>query len=269
MGASGDVAVITPASGPRRTAGAVHDFASRLRVHAGGYGHGVRIASGNPLEVLRSAGDELAGAVLLGFDDELLEGLPPLDLPVVAIDSYAHDPWFPIVRSDDDDGGRAAARHLLSLGHRRIAFAGPRAGRSRPADERRRGFEGALADAGLRMRFLELSSYGPADGARLAARLARTPHDTSAVLLADETSAAGLVGGLVLRGSRVPEDVSVVCFADGLPSPAGPRITSVTGDPARRSRLAADALFGTASASALTVGVVVIDRATTAAPAPR
>jgi LacI family transcriptional regulator len=266
MGPAGDVAVLTPARrGTRARVGEAAELTARLRVDVGGYGRGVHLGPAIDADELPGACAGLAGAVLLGFDDDELERLPRLAVPVVAVDSYAREAWFPIVRSDDAEGGRRAAAHLLTLGHRRIAFAASADDRSRLVGERRRGFELALAGAGVRM--LSLSVADPLElGRDLAGRRGRP----TAVLAADAPLAAELVAGLRERGARVPADISIMCF-DGLDRPAQgrPRLSGVAHDAARRSRLTADALFGARTSATLTVSVVVVDRASVGVPAAR
>jgi LacI family transcriptional regulator len=267
MGPAGDVAVLTPARrGARAPVDEAAELTARLRVDVGGYGRRVRLGPAVDAEELPDACAGLEGAVLLGFDDDALERLPRIEVPVVAVDSYARDAWFPIVRSDDAEGGRRAAAHLLALGHRRIAFAASADERSRLVDERRRGFELALAGAGVRM--LSLSAPDPLE---LGRDLVRRHDRPTAVLAADAALATELVAGLRERGARVPADISIMCF-DGLarPAPGQPRLSGVAHDAARRSRLTADALFGTPASATLTVGVVVVDRASVGVPrAPR
>ena len=266
MGPTGEVAVLASArhANPARQRDAV-ELAARRRVDVGGYGRRVRIGPAVTADELPAACAGTDGAVLVGFDDDELERLPRLDVPVVAVDSYAREAWFCIVRSDDAEGGRRAATHLLALGHRRIAFAAAAGDRSRVVRERRRGFAHALAGAGVRMLSIET-----ADARETGRELARDRDGATAVLAADSTIAAELVAGLDDEGRRVPNDISVMRFDDlARPVEGEPRLSGVAHDAARRSRLTADALFGSAASATLTVGVVVVDRATVGVPAPR
>jgi LacI family transcriptional regulator len=271
MSPPAEVAVLTPARGARAgQAGDAEEFAARLRVDVGGYGRGVRLVSPVGAEQLPDACAEFAGAVLLGFDDADLELLPRLPLPLVAVDSYARDPWFPIVRSDDAEGGRRAAAHLLALGHRRIAFAAHPGDTSRLTRERCDAFAQALAAADVRMQSLVAPPTATPGELTLGRHLAAAADGPTAVLAADAALATELVAGLQERGAHVPDDVSIMCFDDPSGPAAGhPRVSAVAHDAARRSRLTADALFGTPASAALTVGIVVVDRASVGVPAPR
>lgn len=116
-----------------------------------------------------------------------------------------------------------AARHLLELGHRHIAFYG---GWEKPNPQRRAGFEQAHREFGvaLRPQWLLRGGGRPEDkggfseetGADLAdVFLALLPRPT-AICLSDDAVAAAFIAELLRRGVRVPHDISVV-GADDLP----------------------------------------------------
>ncbi len=94
------------------------------------------------------------------------ERLASAAIPVVVIDAHAPAvEGLPHVVGDDIGGGEAAARHLLELGHRRIAFVGDEFDNPfgfTSSRHRYIGYERALAAAGL--------------GRRAAARRARRPQ---------------------------------------------------------------------------------------------
>jgi DNA-binding LacI/PurR family transcriptional regulator len=127
-------------------------------------------------------------------------------LPVIALQTgEATD-----VAVDQAEGARLAARHVVGLGHRRVQLlVGPPAFlesgvRRDAAHAELRGSGVAVAD--------DLDGDWTADsGYALAARL---DPAVTAVLSANDQMAIGLIHGLVDRGLRVPEDVSVVGFDD-------------------------------------------------------
>lgn len=117
-------------------------------------------------------------------------------------------------------GAREATEHLLSLGHRRIAFladepAGPTG--------RLAGYRAALRAAGVRFDRTLVARAGA-----LSVLLDERP-DVTAVFAANHVVAAGVWRELARRGSRVPEDVSLVAF-DDLPwmSMVRPAVTAVS-----------------------------------------
>ncbi|WP_243065215.1 LacI family DNA-binding transcriptional regulator [Humibacter sp. RRB41] len=118
-------------------------------------------------------------------------------------------------------GAGLAVGHLLELGHRRIARVGG------PGDwleevARERGFMDALRVAGPeRVAASPVAhwsgDWSAASGAALASEIAavvRTGVGPTAVVVANDQMALGLISGLAAEGIRVPEDVSIVGFDD-------------------------------------------------------
>lgn len=119
------------------------------------------------------------------------------------------------VRSKDAEGAGELTRHLLDLGHRRIALLGGQPGIDLTRTKLE-GFEGALREAGIDPAGLPrvLADYSFETGLRCARELlAYTPRPTAIFCLSD------LLGAAALRaaheaGLRVPLDISVVGMAD-------------------------------------------------------
>lgn len=119
------------------------------------------------------------------------------------------------VAVDQRQGARLAVRHLVQLGHRSIAhLGGPPAWLD--AAERAAGWREELAAAGLPVGALLPGDWTAASG--FAAAEAWPPVGLTgaptAVFVANDLMALGLVRGLTERGLRVPSDVSVVGFDD-------------------------------------------------------
>ena len=127
-------------------------------------------------------------------------------------------PGWATVRIDDDEAARIATRHLLGLGHRRIAYIGGRRGR-RPGlhcpAARLTGFHAALAEAGLRPEdALEADgSFTVAGGMRAAEELL-PPRPTDRAFAASDEMAFGVLRAARALGLQVPEDVSVIGIDD-------------------------------------------------------
>jgi LacI family transcriptional regulator len=118
---------------------------------------------------------------------------------------------------DDEEAAGLAVRHLIELGHERIAhISGPR-----DADTARRrmaGWKRAMREAGLSTppRALVASDYTPEGGARamhelLALRPAQRP---TAVLVANIAAAIGTLSTAAKAGVKVPDELSVVAVHD-------------------------------------------------------
>lgn len=144
----------------------------------------------------RGTVDVVAG-MELGIPLVALEATPRAGLDTVGVDQYA--------------GARRAVQHLIELGHRDIVhLAGP--SDSVDASERERGWRDALADAGLAARIRQEGDWSPSSGYRFGRALAGKGH--TAIFVANDQMALGVIHALTTRGLRVPEDVSIVGFDD-------------------------------------------------------
>lgn len=183
--------------------------------------------------------------VLTGLlEDSFLAGLAR-ELPVVVTGRQLQAPGLHALKTDDAEGARMATRHLLELGHTRIAFIG---GDTRHADahERAFGYRAALAEAGLGAdpALAAEGDYLEEGGARaMESLLARGAH-FSAVFAANDQMAAGAASVLHSHGARVPDDVSIVGFDDlQTTAHASPPRTTVNPHVAELGRRAAHAML--------------------------
>lgn len=197
--------------------------------------------------------------------DELL-GLVGNDLPLVLVERETEDAVdVPTIELDNEGGARAATRHLIERGHRRIAhLAGPRrAGAARLA-----GYRAALAEAGLAEGPILPTGFREDEGLEAAARLLEHP-DVSAVFCMNDRVALGLMHGLERSGALPGHDVSIVGF-DDLPFAAylTPSLTTVRQDARALGRLAGEyaiaSLRGAAPPPATVVPTELVFRASVA-----
>jgi DNA-binding LacI/PurR family transcriptional regulator len=186
------------------------------------------------------------GLILLGYGDYLqyrvrLEGL--IECGTHFVSWGAVQPGQPGVSigSDNYRGGYDAARHLATLGRRRIAFLGGASGRCPEFFERYRGYVRALEEAGasatpaLQVDAISTEQSGQAATAQLLAR----GQDFDAIVAASDLIAIGAIRALQVRGIVVPRDVSVIGF-DDIPAAtlANPPLTTIAQD----TRLAGELL---------------------------
>ncbi|GAB3652268.1 LacI family DNA-binding transcriptional regulator [Glycomyces tarimensis] len=226
-------------------------------------------------EALRSW--NLDGAVLLGFQDWEIDRLTSRtvgDVALVAMDSYSENALTIGVRSDDFAGAELAARHLVGLGHRRIAFAGPPFSATGVVRQRYEGFRHVLDGAGIAWdeRLLFAVETTHADGLAFGRRLAERHPEVTAVFGTADIMAIGVMEGLAESGRTVPGDVSVIGYDDlDIATYVTPKLTTVAQDlPAKSSmtvRLLLDRLAGREHPDkALTLGVRLVERGTVAPP---
>jgi LacI family transcriptional regulator, galactose operon repressor len=147
--------------------------------------------------------DELVRLLDGGYRFVVLDPLMPLDTRIPSV-SAAHT-----------SGADQAMRHLLALGHRRIAhITGPSGWVA--TEERLRGYHAALGAAGiLPDPALTLEALPEVDAGREATeRLLDLAEPPTAIFCFNDNAAVGAIQAARARGLRVPEDLSVVGFDD-------------------------------------------------------
>ena len=151
---------------------------------------------------------------------------------------------IPSVSAAHASGADQAMRHLLGLGHRRIAqITGPRGWLA--TEDRRRGYHAALASAGiLPDPALEVESIPEIPPGRAAAeQLLDLPERPTAIFAFNDNIAIGAVQAARERGLRVPDDLSVVGFDDVEPATiVSPALTTVRQPLAEMGRTAVSLL---------------------------
>lgn len=139
----------------------------------------------------------------------------PATLPVVLLCSVARGHELDSLTIDNCRGARAMVRHLISLGHRRIAIIRG-APRNYDSSERLRGYRLALREAGIASdRSLEREGgFTEAGGYAAALLLAMMQPRPTAIFAANDSMAIGALSALRESGLRVPEDMVVAGFDD-------------------------------------------------------
>lgn len=211
-------------------------------------------------------GSGVRNALVDGFIFNRIEHLAEIEparlrrLPFAVVD-FDPGPAISSVRVDSRGGCRAAARHLLDLGHRDFAIVSfgrtgggaqlyP-AGAPRPAEaagfatdqEKYGGYADALAAAGLDIAAMPMVQADPWDGSAAGMILDAAPRAT-AILSMTIMQAIAVVAEAQRRGLRVPEDLSVVGYNDIADAErSDPPLTTVDGMPLERGRAAARIVF--------------------------
>ena len=199
------------------------------------------------------------GAIAFSCDPELpaLDWLQRRDLPLVYVDMAA-PPGEVTITIDDRGGARAAAQHVVDLGHRRVALLtsgyGPEPGiatgpltasaaRHRVITERLAGWRDALTAAGIDPLVVnQPDDYSPAPLA--AARMLDGPDRPTAVLCLTDVLAQSVLAAASDAGLTVPDDRAVVGFDDHpLTLRTRPTLSTVRQDVDAKGRAAARALL--------------------------
>ncbi|GAA3019235.1 LacI family DNA-binding transcriptional regulator [Streptomyces fulvorobeus] len=137
-------------------------------------------------------------------------------LPLVVLGELDPHGTIDHVALDNVEAARAAARHLTSLGRRRIAAVGlqPRL-RHGTAEQRAEGFRQGLGEAGLTPAAeVEVADLHRSEGARAMRALLRLPEPPDAVFCFSDELALGALRVTAEHGLRVPGDVALMGFDD-------------------------------------------------------
>jgi LacI family transcriptional regulator len=149
-------------------------------------------------------------------DHDLLTRPGELGLPVVLVNRRLEGAALPSAVGDDKAGILLAVRHLVELGHRRIAhLAGPQD--ISTGYLRYEGFLEAIEATGAEADS-ELILIGDAviesEGSRLCAALLDGGRECTAIVAANDLMALGCYDVLEERGIACPQEISVIGFND-------------------------------------------------------
>ena len=211
------------------------------------------------------------GIVVIAPQEVVIEQLQSarLDVPYVTLQGGPSSLQRELT-VDQVAGARAATRHLVSLGHRRIVhLSGPLTWFE--AQARVHGYRQELADAGLDPEPVPEGDWTAESGYRLGLDVLRDPG-VSAVFASNDQMALGVYHAAYEQGRRIPDDLSVVGF-DDIPEAAHfwPPLTTVLQDFTDLGRRSVESLVaeieGGEELTALSLLPDLIVRSSTSAPA--
>ena len=175
-------------------------------------------------------------------------------LPIVFIDQVPAR-GIPSINIDDRSGARAAAQHLVDLGHRRVGIisanidgaggivADPLAASNHVIHQRMLGWLDALQAAGIEPTVVQENPTDVSPEHDAARVLLDLPDRPTGILCFSDVIAYGAVQAAQARGLVVPDDLSVVGFDDNpLAKRMRPALTTVRQDVAAKGHAAAAAL---------------------------
>lgn len=215
--------------------------------------------------------------VILVFSDlppALRERLRSRAIPFAIVDPAGDpSPDVPSVGSANWSGGLAATRHLIELGHTRIAAI------TGPADmmcslARLDGYRSAMNSAGLPIdpSWVRFGDFHVEGGRAEAMRLLDRPDRPTAIFAGSDLQALGTLEAARSIGLRVPEDLSIVGYDDiPLSRWVSPRLTTVH-QPLRQmgveaARLVLAVAEGAAATQRMDLATSLVVRDSTAPPA--
>ena len=201
------------------------------------------------------------GIILTGSIYNQLEGDDVFNslgnLPIVMANGKIDRPNVKSIIVDEGHGMELAAAHLLSRGHKRLAYVvdKPTEAASRKKDGFLRhmllnGFPDARND-------VYHCEYSMEAGAKIAVQLYKNGYD--AILFGEDLTAVGAVGGLLDEGVRIPEEIAVTgCNNSEYSVMCRPKLTSVNNKAEVLSELTVKLLVDTISKKKETAHLVVL-----------
>jgi LacI family transcriptional regulator len=150
-----------------------------------------------------------------GIEEPLLDRLAAQNIPLVFVDVAPKGKAMSAIQVDYGAGIEEAVRHLVELGHSKVAFiAGPKGLHS--AESRKVAFLKAARDFGLRIPKAHLyvgdhTLEGGMAGLRSFLHGSEMP---TAILCSNDMTAIGVLHAAAEAKLRIPEDLSVIGFDD-------------------------------------------------------
>ncbi|HOZ37528.1 MAG TPA: LacI family DNA-binding transcriptional regulator [Anaerolineaceae bacterium] len=187
---------------------------------AGGYSLFIAASQHDPIkerQIVQTMMEQRTEGVIIcssSFSPEHGRQLLSYGFPVVVVNHQGSESFNYSIYHDDIDGSSQITRHLISLGHKRIAYLG-NSQSGRTTQDRLRGFLDAMAEAHLEVpeNYVHHVEGGePLLGAESVRYFARLTPRPTAIICFNDMLAIGVLKGCEQSGLRVPEDISVTGF---------------------------------------------------------
>jgi LacI family transcriptional regulator len=197
-------------------------------------------------------------------------------VPVVLFHQIPGTSAFSSVSMNQFEGGYLAGKHLVELGHRRIAIlSGPRGHGN--FVQRIKGFSKAIRS--IKDNVALTIIHGQPDfegGYEMAKELLSKKHRVTAIFAANDMTAFGISNAIFEAGLSIPEDISLVGFGNvELAKIVRPPLTTIHHPKYEMGKAAVEIMMGLAKTGSLGVpenrefGIRLVVRSSTAAPPKR
>ena len=187
---------------------------------AGGYSLFIAASQHDPIkerQIVQTMMEQRTDGVIIcssSFSPEHGRQLLSYGFPVVVVNHQGSESFNYSIYHDDIDGSSQITRHLISLGHKRIAYLG-NSQSGRTTQDRLRGFLDAMAEAHLEVPenyVHHVEGSEPVLGAESVQYFAKLTPRPTAIICFNDMLAIGVLKGCEQSGLRVPEDISVTGF---------------------------------------------------------
>lgn len=161
---------------------------------------------------------QIEGMVMISWDlaKEHIDYIENCGIPTTYISKTARDYDVPTVSVNNEKATYDMTNHLISQGHKKIAFVMTSAGDTRLEKERLDGYKSALAENGIEFNE-ELVRYGGVDynsGYESTKDILEKGIVPDAVFVTGDEAAVGAMNAVFDKGFSVPNDISVAGFND-------------------------------------------------------
>ena len=198
-----------------------HEILSRLetRMALSGYSPVVHISRRSP-ERERNIMEKFIALKVEGIiavpNNECAHLYRKLEIPLVFFDTYIGKTDIPYVITDDREGAVMAVEHLVSLGHKKIAYVGGSGDKT--SELRKSAYLKVLERHNIKLteKFCHEKEYSREWGYNAAGTLfpSINANSPSAVFCGNDAIAAGVISYLNSRNIRIPAKVSVMGFGN-------------------------------------------------------
>lgn len=218
----------------------------------------------------------IEGAIIrcTAAERDLVAQMAEEDFPLVVLGDHFDAPQLRFVYNDSRAASLEAVEYLVSLGHRRIAFASSEREDGDHLD-RYRSYREVLQSHDLYdERFVFKLPARQEDGTQLMRKVISLPSPPTAVFIADPLVAVGAINEAHSLGVLIPETISIVGFDDAdIRNTVFPEMTAVCQDSRELGRRAFEFVAETAAANPLARNMTLRGEAwleihRTAGPAP-
>jgi len=196
--------------------------------------------------LLQFGADGVILSPAIGTDADMLSAIEDSGLPVVQVARWVKGSRVPVYRGDDKKGAFMVTRHLIELGHRRIAFIGGRRGTSTGQD-RREGCMAALQQAEIEpVPELQTGAERTRKAGYDVVRelFAGKPNTATAIVCFNDLLAIGAMSGLRSLGLEPGQAIAVTGYDDIAEAEiSAPPLTTVWNGQQEAGRLAARAML--------------------------
>jgi LacI family transcriptional regulator len=165
-----------------------------------------------------------------GLRPEHIAIIEPSRIPCVLVGQVSAYASIPSVHLDNFSAAYEAVTTLIRKGHRKIGMLRGPLGDIAAGEERFRGFQVAMADAGLSVQphWVRASGFSVQDGYEAMEAMKESGPLPTAMFAAADRIAIGAMNYLLEQGFSVPEDISIMGFDDiDMASVVRPKLSTV------------------------------------------